>query len=66
MERPTYIFIYEARIHPNGKIKGRVEAFSSVDAQQRVMRHNLFVKSVTVKVHKNQAQARKEKYEVYP
>jgi hypothetical protein len=28
----SYIFIYEAKVHSNGTIKGRVEATSSYDA----------------------------------
>ncbi len=60
----SYIFIYEAKIHPNGIIKGRVEATSSYEAQQKVTRHNLLVESVTAKVHKNQTLARKERFEV--
>ena len=51
-------------MHPKGTFKGRVEAISSYEAQQQVMRSNLFVKSVTAVVHKNQAAARKEKFEV--
>lgn len=60
----SYIFIYEAKVHSNGTIKGRVEATSSYDAQQKVTRNNLLVKSVTARVHKNQTLARKEKFEV--
>lgn len=62
--QPTYIFIYNAKMHPKGTFKGRVEAVSSYEAQQQVMRNNLFVKSLTAVVHKNQAAARKEKFEV--
>lgn len=60
----TYIFIYNAKIHPNGTLQGRVEAVSSYEAQQKVMRNNLFVESVTATVHKNQTAARKQKFEV--
>ena len=60
----TYIFLYTAKIHPKGTFKGRVEAFNGLDAQERVKRNNLFVKSVSVKVAANQAAARNQKFEV--
>ena len=60
----TYIFIYNAKMYPKGCFKGRVEATSSYEAQQKVMRNNLFVQSVTAKVHKNQTAARNQKFDV--
>ena len=61
----TYIWIYEARLEPNGIMRGRIEAKSFSEAVQKVKDNNLMVNSVTAKLHKNQNQARKEKFEVY-
>lgn len=59
----TYIFSYEAKIEPNGTVKGRIEAKHGLDAKQKVQNNNLLVKSVTVKALKNQSAARNQPYE---
>ena len=62
----TYIFAYTAKMAHNGVVKGRVEATNGWDAEQRVLRNNGLYDSVSVKLLKNQAAARKQKYEVLP
>ena len=62
----TYIFAYTAKMAHNGVVKGRVEATNGYDAEQRVLRNNGLYDSVSVKLLKNQAAARKKKYEVLP
>ena len=62
----TYIFAYTAKMAYNGVVKGRVEATNGYDAEQRVLRNNGLYDSVSVKLLKNQAAARKQKYEVLP
>ena len=61
-----YIFLYTAKMHPRGTIKGRVEARNGLEAQNKIKDSNLMVNSVSVKVAANQAAARKLKFEVYP
>lgn len=62
----TYIFAYTAKMAHNGVVKGRVEATNGYDAEQRILRNNGLYDSVSVKLLKNQAAARKQKYEVLP
>ncbi|OFD31215.1 hypothetical protein A1D06_18490, partial [Acinetobacter baumannii] len=58
----TYIFLYTAKL-PKGSQKGRIEAKSQLDAKQKVMAKNLLITSVSVRVAKNQAAARKQHFE---
>lgn len=62
----TYIWSYEATtVRGLGKAKGRVEAPNGYEAQIVVKQSNLMINTVTVKLLKNQEQARKEKFIKY-
>ena len=60
----TYIWAYEATTcNGVGIIKGRIEATTGYAAQELVKDRNLLIETVKVKLLKNQAQARKERFE---
>ncbi|WP_227505523.1 hypothetical protein [Acinetobacter sp. A47] len=62
----TYIWSYEATtVRGLGKVKGRVEAPNGYEAQIVVKQSNLMINSISVKLLKNQDQARKEKFIKY-
>ncbi|ENU92956.1 hypothetical protein F971_01943 [Acinetobacter vivianii] len=62
----NYIWSYEATtVRGLGKLKGRVEAPNGYEAQIIVKQSNLMINSVSVKMLKNQEQARKEKFIKY-
>lgn len=58
----TFVWAYVATMHNGGKTTGRIEAANGYEAKVALFAQNELIKSIVVKVSKDQVRARKEPF----